>query len=401
MARYPCRVLGTNRIAAADPNVSNAALALLTAVKAINNWMFRWVPFFLPTLQRAFGASTGQLTAVMGVGQMAGLTSLAVGRQLDNGRERAAMLFGLSVAIGGSLLATVGSVPTFGIGYFAMLMGIAWVTVAGHTYLARRVRYERRARVIGIFEMSWASALLIGAPAAALLISLFGWRGPFVVFAAIAVVIGVLLAIAPDEAEVLADAAASTERVPFTPIAWLSLGASASIALCGLATVVIVGTWLDEALSVSTAGIGVVAVAFGAAELMASGASAAVADRLGPRRSTRAAMVVVLVGLGVMTQAGSSLLIAALGLVLFFLGFEFAIVTSFAIVSESLPAARGRILTTNVAVGTVGRGLGVTASGSLYGLFGINGPVALSAVAAASAITFLTLVDRRYVALAS
>ncbi len=389
-------MLGTNRIAAADPNVSNAALALLTAVKAINNWMFRWVPFFLPVLQRAFGASTGQMTAVMGIGQMAGLTSLATGRQLDNGRERPAMLFGLTVAICGSLLATVGNVAAFGIGYFAMLMGIAWVTVAGHTYLARRVRYERRARVIGIFEMSWASALLVGVPAAALLISLFGWRGPFVAFAAIATVIGLMLAVAPDEAEVLEDAVAGTGRVPFTPLAWLSLGASASIALCGLTTVVIIGTWLDEVLSVSTAGIGVVAVAFGAAELMASGGSAAVADRLGPRRSTRAAMVIVLVGLGVITQAGSSLPIAALGLVLFFLGFEFSIVTSFAIVSESLPAARGRILAANVAVGTVGRGAGVMASGSLYGLFGITGPVALSAVAAVCAITFLTLVDRHH-----
>ncbi len=389
-------MLGTNRIAEADPNVSNATLALLTAVKAINNWMFRWVPFFLPTLQQAFGASTGQLTAVMGVGQMAGLSSLAVGRQLDNGRERPAMVFGLAVAVVGSLLATIGTVPAFAVGYFAMLMGIAWVTVSGHTYLSRRVRYERRARVIGIFEMSWASALLVGAPAAAILIGLFGWRGPFVVFAAIAVVVGLVLVASKDEAEVLEDAQPGTERVPFTAVAWLSLAASASIALCGLATVVIVGTWLDDALSVSTGGIGLVAVAFGSAELVASGGSAAVADRVGPRRSTRAAMVIVLAGLGVMASAGSSLLIAAVGLVLFFLGFEFAIVTSFAIVSESLPAARGRILATNVAVGTVGRGLGVAASGSLYGLYGIAGPAALSAVAALSAITFLTLADRRW-----
>lgn len=396
VARYPWRVPVTNRIAAADPNVSNVVLAQLTAVKAINNWMFRWVPFFLPVLQRALGASTGQLTAVMGIGQMAGLTSLVAGRQLDNSRERPAMLIGLVLAIGGSLLATIGTIATFGVGYFAMLMGIAWVTVSGHTYLSRRVRYQRRARVIGIFEMSWASALLIGVPVAALLIGLFGWRGPFVVFAVVGAAAGVMLAMSSDTAEVLEDAVVGAERVPFTPLVWLTLAASASIAVCGLTTVVIVGTWLDEALSVSTGGVGLVAMAFGAAELTASGASAAVADRIGPRRSTLAALVVVLVGLAVMSQAGSSLLVAAIGLVLFFLGFEYGIVTSFAIVSESLPAARGRVLATNVAIGTVGRGLGVAASGSLYGLFGISGPAALSAVAAVAAIVFLAMADHRW-----
>lgn len=396
MPRYSCRVLGTNRIAAADPNVSNGALARLTAVKAINNWMFRWVPFFLPVLQRALGATTGQLTAVMGVGEMAGLTSLAVGRQLDNSRERTAMLVGLSIAIVGSLVAIIGNVQAFAVGYFAILMGISWVTVSGHAYLSRRVRYARRARVIGIFEVSWASALLVGVPLAAVLIGLFGWRGPFVAFAATAVVIGIILALSDDTAELLEDAAAGSARVPFTSLAVLCLAASACIAICGLSMVVIVGTWLDDALSVSTGGVGLVAMAFGAAELVASGGSAAVADRLGPRRSTRAALVIVLVGLGIMTQAGSSLLVASVGLVLFFLGFEFSIVTSFAIVSESLPAARGRVLTTNVAIGTVGRGLGIAASGSLYGLFGIAGPATLSAVGAVAAILFLTLADRRW-----
>jgi len=106
------------------------------------------------------------------------------------------------------------------------------------------------------------------------------------------------------------------------------------------------------------------------------------------------ALVVVLAGLAVMTQAGSSLLIGALGLLIFFVGFEFAIVTSFAFVSESLPEARGRILATNNALGTMFRGVGVTVSGPLYGLFGIAGPAVVSAVAAVAGIAFLALADR-------
>ncbi len=102
-----------------------------------------------------------------------------------------------------------------------------------------------------------------------------------------------------------------------------------------------------------------------------------------------------LAGLVVMTQAGSSLAVGAMGLLLFFLGFEFAIVTSFAIVSEAMPAAKGRVLATNTAVGTVFRGAGVMSSGTLYESFGIVGPATVSIIGAMLAIALLALLDRR------
>ena len=96
-------------------------------------------------------------------------------------------------------------------------------------------------------------------------------------------------------------------------------------------------------------------------------------------------------GLGVMMIAGSSFAIAVLGLALFFLGFEYAIVTSFSIVSEGAPEARGRVLATNNAVSTLARGSGTIAAGVLYGEFGVQGPALLSMVAAAVAFGLLAL----------
>ena len=167
--------------------------------------------------------------------------------------------------------------------------------------------------------------------------------------------------------------------------------ASAATAVTGLTTIVIAGTWLDDALGVSTGGVGLVAMAFGAAELVASTSSAAVADRIGPNLATRITLAMAVAGLLVMTQAGTSLLIGASGLFLFFVGFEFAIVTSFSIVSESMPAARGRVLATNVAVGTLFRGVGVMASGTLYAAFGVGGPAGVSLISAVVAIGLLAV----------
>ena len=145
----------------------------------------------------------------------------------------------------------------------------------------------------------------------------------------------------------------------------------------------------------STGGVGAVAMAFGLAELSASSTSAAAADRIGPVRSTRMSLVLVICGLLVMTQAGSTLAIGAVGLLIFFLGFEFSIVTSFSIVSESMPTARGRVLATSTAVATVLRGAGVAVSGILYERFGVSGPVIVSMAAAATAIAALTLLRHR------
>lgn len=370
-------------------------LARLTAAKAITNIAHRWIAFFLPTLSRAFSATTGQMTLILGLGEMSGLVTLLVGRQLDKGRERATVLVALSLVAVGSYLAIVGSLLVFAPAYLIILVGVSLCTVGGHAYLSRRVLYNRRARVIGIFETSWASALLIGAPIAAVLIQRFSWRAPFVVFGFVAVIIAMILSRAEDHAELLDDVTGQNGRQPLTVDAWVVIAASAAIAITGLTTVVIAGTWLDDALGVSTAGVGLVAMAFGVAELTASSSSAAVADRVGPNRATRYALVLVMIGLGVMTTAGSSLVIGAVGLFAFFVGFEFAIVTSFSIVSEAMPSARGRVLAANNAMGTLFRGIGVGSSGLLYEAFGIAGPATLSAVSAVVAVALLFVNARR------
>jgi DHA1 family inner membrane transport protein len=372
-------------------DVGRAQLIQLTAGKAVLNTALRWMPFFLPTLAAAFATTTAQLTTVLGVGEMAGLSTLLIGRHLDGGRERRIMAGSLGLVAVSAAIAMVGNLWVFAASYIVLIVGVSSYTVSGHAFLSRRVPYQRRARAIGVFETSWASALLIGAPLVALVINLFGWRAPFAILGALSAVMALVIARGTDDSVPLDDATSPVVRQRLTSDTWIVIGASAAIAMTGLTTIVIVGTWLDEALGVSTGGIGLVAMAFGAAELVASSSSAAIADRAGPIRSTRIALVAAALGLIVMSQAGSSLLVGALGLLLFFLGFEFSIVTSFSIVSEAMPYARGRALAANSAVGTMARSIGIVLSGVLYESFGIKGPVAVSLSAVVVALALLTI----------
>jgi predicted MFS family arabinose efflux permease len=391
-------------VVAASEGTEGRPLARLTAAKTVVNVALRWIPPFLPTLERAFGATTTQLTTVLGVGETAGLSTIFVGRHLDRGRERAVMIGALGLVGASAVLALAGTLTTFAISFFVLVLGVSNLTVAGQAWISHRFPYQRRARAIGLYETSWAIALLAGAPIVAVLINLFGWRGPFVAIAIACLLAGVLVAITlpahvrPPRLDSvdLADRALDLRptSAPITLRAWLVMIGSATTAMAGLSVFVISGSWLDDAFGVSTGGIGAVAMLFGATELVSSLGSAAFADRLGKLRTTLGGLVGLLVGLAVMVSADDRLWIGIVGIVVFLLGFELAFVVSLSLVSESMPDARGSTLAVGNAVGTVARACGAVASGWLYGVHGITGTAVLSGAAAVTAVISL-LVSRR------
>ncbi len=377
------------------------SLVRLTAAKSVANTALRWVPPFLPELEDAFGTSTRQMTTIIGAGEMAGLSTVAAGRFLNRGRARAVMTFGLTAIAVASLVSLIGTTFTFGVGFVLVVIGVSNCTVAGHAEISHSVPYVIRARAIGLFETSWALALLIGAPLIAVLISEFGWRGPFGFLAVASALSAVMILRAPAPS-----AASPTEQVsaPATSEpasiralglrAWGVIIGSAALAMAGLSVYAISGSWLDTAFEVKTAGLGAVAMGFGAIELVASTSSAGLADRLGKFRSTMTGTALMLGGGGIMAIAGSSLLVGVLGLLVFLGGFEFAFVTSLSLVTEATPLARGTTIALASAVGTVARGSGTIASGWLFDAHGVRGTLGLSLVAAAVATTAFVISRR-------
>jgi len=380
--------------------VDRPTLIRLTGAKSIANTALRWIPPFLPTLERAFGATTTQLTTVIGASELAGLSTIAAGRHLDRGNERAVMVGAMGLVAASSVVALGGSILTFAIAFVLLILGVANFTVAGHAWISDQVDYRWRARSIGLFEVSWALGLLLGAPLVAVLINLFGWRGPFVFLAIAASAAAVMVALtlpAPDPARRRAGPAQPTLRDGLrvvTPRAWATLVGSATMAMAGLSIFVISGSWLDDAFGVSTGGIGAVAMAFGAMELVSSLGSATFADRLGKLRSTLAGLIVLAAGLVIMLAAGDRLALGVVGLLVLLLGFEYGFVTSLSLVSEAMPEARGTTLALANAVGTVARAVGAIVGGWLYGRYGIEGTAALSGVAVFTSLACFLLSRR-------
>ena len=285
-----------------------------------------------------------------------------------------------------SLVALVGTVPSFAVSFVLLILGVGNLTVAGHTWIGNRVDFSARGRSIGVFETSWAIALLVGAPLVALLIHAFGWRGPYVALAigSFVAAAAVLAFVAPGTPH--PTSARITRAAPLPRSAWFPMLASAATAAAGLGTFVVSGAWLDDAYGVSTGGLGVIAAGFGAIELASSTGVAVIGDRVGSRRSVLVGLGVLLAGLGVMSTADASRTIAIVGLLVFLAGFEFAFVSSLTLVTEAAPLARGRAIGISNACGTIARATAVVASGQLYEAFGMSGTIVLAAMAASAAI---------------
>jgi MFS transporter, DHA1 family, inner membrane transport protein len=356
-------------------------LGVLTGAKVVANTAMRWVGPFLPTLERAFGVSTSTLTSVMGVAELGGLTTAMTGHALDRGHRRRTFVGGLGLVAIASVIALIGSIVAFAIGFVLVVIGVGHVTVAGHAWISDRVPYRARGRALGTFETAWALSLLLGASGIAALIKAFGWRGPFVALAigsALAVV-AVLAFVSPDRTTTRAETPPSG---PIPASAWTTLAGSALIAASGISVFVVSGAWLEDRHGMSTAGLGLVATGFGAMELVASLSAAAFSDRTGLRRSVLIGLGGLALGLAVAAGSGSSKVLAITGLIVFLTGFEFAFVTSLSLVTEAAPLARGRAIGVGNALGTTARSAAVLGSGLLYDGVGIGGSFVLSVAVA-------------------
>jgi len=131
---------------------------------------------------------------------------------------------------------------------------------------------------------------------------------------------------------------------------------------------IVYGAWMEEAFGLKVTALGAASAVIGIAELAGEGSVAGFVDRLGKRRA---------VTLGIALNALACLLLPALGvgiggalagLFLFYLTFEFAIVSSIPLMTELVPGARATLMAWNVAAFAGGRMLGSLAGPLLFDL---------------------------------
>jgi predicted MFS family arabinose efflux permease len=126
------------------------------------------------------------------------------------------------------------------------------------------------------------------------------------------------------------------------------------------------GVWLAQSFGLKIAALGAAAAVIGISELCGEGLVAAFVDRLGKPRAVAlglganslAALLLPMIG---RTEAG-----AVCGLFMFYISFEFTVVSAIPMMTEVLPSARATVMAFSLAFVSFGRAIGAPIATLLF-----------------------------------
>jgi predicted MFS family arabinose efflux permease len=354
---------------------------ILLAGRLVLNTAYRIIYPLLALLANGLQVdlSTASLLVTAQVG--ATLVSPLGGRLSDRYGEHTTMLGGLLLfCLGAAACALAGSFAAFMIGYGLLGFGTALYHPSSQAYASARTHYSRRGQVLGILELSWALAALLGVTALSRLIEASGsWAPAFwTLFGAGVLVLLATLFGLPTLARTDPHAHGAGEnrrgRAGLAQLAQPSVLGALFLLFCTLMAAelifVVYSFWLKADFGATTEQLGLLFGLLGFVELIGSAGSALLVDRLGKRRTVLVSFAVVAVLQALLPiSKGSWLLVLPLFLLLD-LWFEFAIVSAFPLVSGILPNARGTMLALGVAAGGLGRVVGSQVGPLLWERFG-------------------------------
>ena len=364
-------------------------LFFLAGARLVINTAHRFVYPFLPAISRGLGVSLDTAGLLVSARWVSGLATPAIVAALGRGeRRRRLIAFGLALFSLGAAITAITSVFVGALAGFLM-MGLAKPVydISAQSYVADRVPYSTRARYLALLELTWASSLLIGAPAAGLLIERVGWRAPFW---AIALLLGLALWLQ----SVILEPDTPTQPHHRSRLSWdrSAVGLLVVITLFSAASEIVFiafGAWLENEFSFSLVALGGTAVLVALVELTAEGSTVAFTDRIGKRRAVGVGIVIAAVGFASLALVNDKYALGMVGLLIGVGGFEFTVVSSVPLSTEVRPHGRARYLSWVIVATSLGRGAGAAAGPPLFSAGGMGANAVVAAVANLLALVVL------------
>ena len=363
-------------------------MATLVLLKLVVNTALRFVYPFLPVIARGLGIDLTQAGMLVSVRWAVSLTTPAVmSFSGDVHRTRRLLIAGLTLFGAGSIVTAwtgvfVGAVIGFALAGLAKPM----IDIGSQLYVSERVPYRRRARSLGVLEVSWAGGLLIGAPAAGWLIDNWSWEAPFWALGSLGLVgIGLAILFLDRHDEAASGRATKAPDSPGRQVVLL-LG---TIALFGFAhegVLVTLGGWLEGSFAMTLLALGGVGTLLGVSELVGEGAMVAFTDRIGKRNSLALGLGVGCLCLFALSFSSEVVAPALTALAVATVAMEFGYISVIPLMTELRPRGRTRILALSVMATGLGRIAGDFVSPRLFTAGGMQMVTIVAGSAVLSAV---------------
>lgn len=360
----------------------------LTIARLTSNACFRYAPPFLASISDDFQISLSRLGLALMITEIAMGISPVLGRFVDRMHRRTAMAGGLLAISGAATIAAASpSVWIFVLGMLLIAVAKFIFDIGLASWVNDHVEYEKRGRVIGFTETSWALGLLIGVTAMGLVASATSWRWGYAVGAISVAIMAIVVMTRLDGHDVAgSQRSKDTTKYPMPRNGYWIFAAMFFLMAASQTLFVTFGSWLEDEFGFTEAGISAVVFGLGAFELLASVTSARRTDTWGKERSTIFGALLILPAGLLLTVGHNNAIIGLILLGIYLLGFEFSIVSMLPLSANLIPSSPGRGLGIVLAGGTLGRASMSLIGTAAYDKFGINVPAFIGAICAAGMI---------------
>jgi DHA1 family inner membrane transport protein len=359
-------------------------LVVVALLRIIVNTMHRMVYPFLSVFARGLGVDVTAISFALAGRNIVGIFGPFLAPVADVRGRRFGMLAGIAAfTLGVGLVALQPSLMTFAAALALAILGKSIFDPAVHAYIGDRVVYEQRGTAVAITEMSWSAAFIAGVPAMGLLIAHFGWSAPFPVLAVLGLgMFAVIWWMIPRDGHPAGPRHSSSNwRAVLTSIpalAGISIGlwASAANEMVNL----MFGVWLADTFALQIAALAGASAVIGLAELGGEGLVATVTDRLGKPRAVALGLTGNILASALLPWIGRTEVGALVGLFLFYLSFEYLVVSQLPMMTEVVPTARATAIALNGVGFGIGRSLGALLSTFIYARLGFSSVTVISIV---------------------
>jgi len=353
--------------------VNNFKLATYTLIRVVMNTAYRMIYPFLTVFARGLGVDISMISGLVANRAIVGAFDPFVFPFIETRGRKFGMLLGLGLFVGGmGLVALHPSLSTLGIGLIFGLIGKQIFDPSLTSYIADHVVYEKRGTAIAITEFAWSLAFIIGIPAMGLLIARSTWSAPFFVLGILGLVAFLYVALTLTDSEKPVHHQdgmfGNVKQIITTPTVLVALSIGLTVTAANEVVNLMFGVWLEDSFKLQIAALAGASAIIGLSELGGESMVALFVDRIGKVRAAGFGIVGNCLAAILLPIIGRSEIGALIGLFLFYITFEFTLVSMIPLMTEVMPSARATTLSFAGAAGSIGRAIGALLAPTLYAL---------------------------------
>lgn len=353
--------------------MSTLKLATFTLIRVVVNTAFRMIYPFLAVFARGLGVEISAVSGLVANRALFGAAIPFIFPFIETRGRKFGMLLGLGLfALAMGLVALYPSLTALGIALVLGLIGKAIFDPSLTSYVADHIAYEKRGTAIAITEFAWSLAFIAGIPAVGWIIARGTWSSPFWMLGILGAAAFLYIALTlTDSAKPVRHAAGifgNVKAIFSSPGTLIALSIGMTVSAANEVVNLMFGVWLEDSFKLQIAALAGASAVIGLSELGGEGFVALFVDKIGKVRATGLGIVANCLAAVLLPVIGRTQTGALVGLFLFYITFEFTIVSIIPLMTEVMPAARATTLSFAGAGHSIGRAVGALLAPVLYGL---------------------------------